>query len=51
MDRNHDENIVLFSILFGVMAGAFVGLNILAMIKGFSGGLIEVLRELSLRFH
>lgn len=36
-------------ILFGVLAGIIVGLHLLTVMKGFEGGLIEVLRELLLR--
>lgn len=49
MKKEQADSIVLISLLIGVIAGVFVGLNILAMIKGFSGGLTEVLRELSQR--
>lgn len=39
------------AILVGVTAGIVLGLNLLALIKGFEGGLIGVLRELLQRLH
>lgn len=50
MEKSQNDFMLLCSLLIGVIVGAFVGLNILAMVKGFEGGLIGALRELSLRF-